>query len=114
MKSDWLTECFPQHHFMEETKKFARKLASMPAFCCKDGQIQYVITVRIWRWITPISWKIECCAQCFSTQDQKEGMKAFSGKKENRILSENSLKAEIPSYSLAGGEYTKLIKGGLV
>ncbi len=30
--------------------------------------------------------EVECCAQCFSTQDQKEGMKAFLEKRKPNYI----------------------------
>jgi len=56
MKSVWLTEYFPQHRLWRKQKNSPRSWRPCP-LCCKDGQNTVLITVMIWRWITPISWK---------------------------------------------------------
>ena len=70
----------PTASLMEETKKFAKKLASMPAFAVKMAKysINYGYDLAL---DNANKLEIECCAQCFSTQDQKEGMKAFLEKR---------------------------------
>ena len=67
---------FPADQLMEETKKFAKKLAAMPAFAIKMMKHAVNFGQEL-----PLDHanrlEMECCAQCFSTKDQKEGMKAF-------------------------------------
>jgi enoyl-CoA hydratase len=65
---------------MEETMKFARKLSGLPPFQLKMAKHSINFGSDL-----PLDnagrLEVECCAQCFSTQDQKEGMKAFLEKR---------------------------------
>ena len=65
---------------MEDTKKFAKKLAGMPAFAVKMAKysVNYGFDLAL---DNANRLEMECCAQCFSTADQKEGMKAFIEKR---------------------------------
>lgn len=71
---------FPAATLMEETRKFAKKLALLPAFAVKMAKysINYGYDLAL---DNANRLEVECCAQCFSTQDQKEGMKAFLEKR---------------------------------
>ena len=76
---------YPLDQLMEETKKFARKLASMPAFGIKMAKhaINFGYDLSL---DNATRLEVECCAQCFSTQDQKEGMKAFLEKRKPNYI----------------------------
>jgi enoyl-CoA hydratase len=65
---------------LEETLKFARKLAGMPAFAVKMAKhsINFGYDLSL---DNACRLESECCAQCFSTDDQKEGMQAFLEKR---------------------------------
>jgi enoyl-CoA hydratase len=71
---------FPADQLLAETKKFAGKLAGMPGFAIKMVKhamnFGYDLSLD-----NAIRLEMECCAQCFSTDDQKEGMKAFLEKR---------------------------------
>jgi enoyl-CoA hydratase len=71
---------FPLDQLLPETKKFARKLVSLPGFALKMAKhsINYGYDLAL---DNVIRLEMECCAQCFSTDDQKEGMKAFLEKR---------------------------------
>lgn len=75
-----VNKVFPQATLLDETKKFARKLAGMPAFAIKMAKesINYGYDLTL---DNANKLEVQCCAQCFSTQDQKEGMKAFLEKR---------------------------------
>jgi len=70
----------PPEQLMEETLKFARKLAGMPGFALKMAKhaVNYGYDLAL---DNACRLEVECCAQCFSTDDQKEGMKAFLEKR---------------------------------
>lgn len=70
----------PADKLMEETKKFALKLASLPAFALKMAKnaINYGFDMSM---DNASTLEISCIAQCFATEDQKEGMKAFLEKR---------------------------------
>jgi len=70
----------PADKLMEEANKFAKKLASMPPFTLKMAKysINYGYDLAL---DNANRLEMECCAQCFSTSDQKEGMKAFLEKR---------------------------------
>jgi enoyl-CoA hydratase len=63
-----------------ETQKLARKLAGMPGFAIKMAKhsINFGYDLAL---DNACRLEVECCAQCFSTDDQKEGMKAFLEKR---------------------------------
>jgi enoyl-CoA hydratase len=71
---------YPPETLLEETMKFARKLSGLPPFQLKMAKHSINFGCDL-----PLDnagrLEVECCAQCFSTQDQKEGMKAFLEKR---------------------------------
>ena len=71
---------FPPEELMPETQKFARKLEGMPGFALKMAKhsINFGYDLAL---DNACRIETECCAQCFSTDDQKEGMKAFLEKR---------------------------------
>jgi len=76
---------YPLDQLMEETRKFARKLAGMPAFGVKMAKhsINFGYDLSL---DNANRLEVECCAQCFSTRDQKEGMKAFLEKRKPNYI----------------------------
>src|SRR5512133_2136943 len=70
----------PPERLLEETLAFARKLAGMPGFAVKMAKhsINFGYDLAL---DNACRIESECCAQCFSTDDQKEGMKAFLEKR---------------------------------
>lgn len=75
-----VNQIIPAKDLMSHSKEFARKLSSLPSFAIKMGKhsmnFGYDIPLD-----NAIRLEMECCAQCFSTNDQKEGMKAFLEKR---------------------------------
>lgn len=71
---------FSPEELIPETQKFARKLAGMPAFALKMAKhsINFGYDLAL---DNACRLEVECCAQCFSTDDQKEGMSAFLEKR---------------------------------
>jgi enoyl-CoA hydratase len=71
---------FPAENLMEETRKFALKLAKLPPFALKMAKnaMNYGFDLAL---DNANKLEISCIAQCFSTQDQKEGMRAFLEKR---------------------------------
>ena len=71
--------CTPEA-LIQETQKFARKLAGMPGCALKMAKhsINFGFDLAL---DNACRLEVECCAQCFSTDDQKEGMSAFLGKR---------------------------------
>jgi enoyl-CoA hydratase/carnithine racemase len=65
---------------MAETKKFAAKMANLPGFALKMAKhaINFGYDLSL---DNAMRLETECCSQCFSTDDQKEGMKAFMEKR---------------------------------
>ena len=70
----------PADQLMAEAKKFAAKLAGLGGFALKmiKHSINFGYDLSL---DNAIRLEVECCAQCFSTDDQKEGMKAFLEKR---------------------------------
>ena len=70
----------PPENLLEEARKFARKLTKLPPFAMKVAKdaINYGYDLSL---DNAIKLEIACILQCFSTQDQKEGMKAFVEKR---------------------------------
>ncbi len=70
----------PADQLQAEARKFALKLAGLPGFALK--MIKHSMNFG---YDLPLDnaarLEAECCAQCFSTDDQKEGMKAFLEKR---------------------------------
>jgi len=71
---------YPPDQLMAETMKFAQKLAKLPGFALKMGKhaINFGYDLAL---DNGNRLEVECCAQCFSTDDQKEGMGAFLEKR---------------------------------
>ncbi|MBN2568567.1 MAG: enoyl-CoA hydratase/isomerase family protein [Deltaproteobacteria bacterium] len=70
----------PAETLLPETVKFAARLAGMPSFGMKMAKhsLNYGYDISM---DSAIRLEMECCAQCFSTDDQKEGMAAFLEKR---------------------------------
>ncbi len=75
-----VNKVFPGDQLLAETRKFAVRLAGLPAFALK--MIKHSMNFG---YDLPLDnaarLEVECCAQCFSTDDQKEGMTAFLEKR---------------------------------
>ena len=75
-----VNQVFPVEQLMEETKKFAKTLAGMPGVALKmikhSMNFGYDLSLD-----NAIRLEMECFAQCFSTDDQKEGRGAFLEKR---------------------------------
>ncbi len=71
---------YPQESLLEETRKFAAKLAGLPGFAVKMAKhaVNYGYDIGI---DSANRLEMQCIAQCFSTDDQKEGMSAFLEKR---------------------------------
>jgi enoyl-CoA hydratase len=76
---------YPSDQLLAETKKFATKLAALPPFTIKMAKhsmnFGYDLALD-----NANRLEMECCAQCFSTKDQKEGMKAFLEKRKPTFI----------------------------
>lgn len=70
----------PLDQLLAEAKKFALKLTTLPPFQLKmvKHSINFGYDLSL---DNAIRLEVECCAQCFSTDDQKEGMTAFLEKR---------------------------------
>ena len=70
----------PPDLLMEEAKKMALTIAAKPkiALALAKSAINRGIDIDLQ---DGLSYEIECFAQCFSTKDQKEGMRAFTEKR---------------------------------
>jgi len=70
----------PLDQLMPEAQKFARKLASLPGFALKMAKhsINFGYDLSL---DNATRLEAQCVSQCFSTDDQKEGMKAFLEKR---------------------------------
>ena len=75
-----VNKVFAPDNLLEETRKFARKLTKLPSFALKMAKdaINYGFDLPL---DNANKLEVSCVAQCFSTQDQKEGMKAFLEKR---------------------------------
>lgn len=71
---------FPQEQLMPEVRKFAAKLVSLPGFALKMAKhsINFGYDLSL---DNATRLEAQCVSQCFSTDDQKEGMKAFLEKR---------------------------------
>ena len=70
----------PPDQLLPEAQKFARKLTTLPGFALKMAKhsINFGYDLSL---DNATRLEAQCCAQCFSTDDQKEGMKAFLEKR---------------------------------
>lgn len=70
----------PPEQLLPEALAFARKLAAMPAFAVKMAKhsLNFGVDLAL---DAALRLEVECCAQCFSTDDQREGMRAFLEKR---------------------------------
>jgi enoyl-CoA hydratase len=75
-----VNKVLPADKLLEEAKKFAKKLAALPSFALKMAKnaINYGFDMSL---DNSSLLEIGCIAQCFATEDQKEGMKAFLEKR---------------------------------
>ncbi len=75
-----VNKVFPADQLLVESRKFAVKLAGLPGFALKmikhSMNFGYDLSLD-----NAARLEVECCAQCFSTDDQKEGMAAFLEKR---------------------------------
>lgn len=80
-----VNKVFPADKLMEESRKFAKKLAGLPAFALKmaKNSINYGFDMSL---DNAGLLEIGCIAQCFATEDQKEGMKAFLEKRKAKFV----------------------------
>lgn len=71
---------YPEDQLLEETKQYVHKLANLPGFAIKMAKdaINFGYDLSL---DNANRLENQCCAQCFSTDDQKEGMKAFLEKR---------------------------------
>ncbi len=71
---------FPADKLLEEAKKFAQKFVTLPAFALKMAKnaMNYGFDMSL---DNASSLEIGSIAQCFATEDQKEGMSAFLEKR---------------------------------
>lgn len=76
---------FPAEQLMNETMKFARRLTEMPPFAIKMAKyaINYGYDLAL---DNAESLEIQCCSQCFSTQDLREGCIAFLEKRKPNFI----------------------------
>jgi enoyl-CoA hydratase len=75
-----VNQVYPLDQLMAETKKLAAKMANLPGFALKMAKhaINFGYDLSL---DNAMRLETECCSQCFSTDDQKEGMKAFLEKR---------------------------------
>jgi enoyl-CoA hydratase len=75
----------PAAELLGEAEKFAKKMTRLPAFALKmaKNSINYGFDLPL---DNAIKLELGCVAQCFSTQDQKEGMKAFLEKRKPNFI----------------------------
>lgn len=71
---------YPAEQLLPETMKFAAKISGFPSFALKMAKhsINFGFDISI---DNATRLEAECCAQCFSMSDQKEGMAAFLEKR---------------------------------
>jgi len=75
-----VNQVYPADQLLAEAKRFAKRLAGMPGFALKMAKhaINFGYDLSL---DNANRLEMECCAQCFSTDDQKEGMGAFLEKR---------------------------------
>jgi enoyl-CoA hydratase len=80
-----VNKVFAPENLLEESRKFALKLAKLPPFALKMAKnaMNYGFDLPL---DNANKLEISCIAQCFGTQDQKEGMKAFLEKRKPNFI----------------------------
>ena len=75
----------PVAELISEAEKFAKKLTQLPAFALRmaKNSINYGFDLPL---DNAVKLELGCVAQCFNTQDQKEGMKAFLEKRKPNFI----------------------------
>ena len=75
----------PAAELISEAEKFAKKLTQLPAFALRmaKNSINYGFDLPL---DNAVKLELGSVAQCFSTQDQKEGMKAFLEKRKPNFI----------------------------
>jgi enoyl-CoA hydratase len=75
-----VNQVYPLDQLMPEARKLAKKMEGLPGFALKMAKhaINFGYDVSM---DTAMRLETQCCSQCFSTDDQKEGMKAFLEKR---------------------------------
>jgi enoyl-CoA hydratase len=71
---------FPADQLIPESNKFAQKLAGMPGFAIKmaKNSINFGCDLAL---DNALKLEAACCGECFGSDDQKEGLKAFIEKR---------------------------------
>jgi enoyl-CoA hydratase len=75
----------PAAELLGEAEKFARKFTDLPAFALKmaKNSINFGADMSL---DNAVKLELSAVSQCFSTQDQKEGMKAFLEKRKPNFI----------------------------
>lgn len=75
-----VNQVYPLDQLVPEARKLAKKMEGLPGFALKMAKhaINFGYDVSM---DTAMRLETQCCSQCFSTDDQKEGMKAFLEKR---------------------------------
>ena len=80
MKWGLVNKVVPAAQLLEEAEKLARKFTALPGFALKMAKnamnFGYDMPIE-----GGVKLELSAISQCFSTQDQKEGMKAFLEKR---------------------------------
>ena len=75
-----VNQVYPLDQLMPEARKLAKKMEGLPGFALKMAKhaINFGYDLSL---DNAMRLETQCCSQCFSTDDQKEGMKAFLEKR---------------------------------
>jgi len=78
-------EVVPHDQLIIEAKKMASAIANKSKICLAMAKmaINHGLDMDLQ---TALNYEIECFAQCFSTKDQKEGMRAFLEKRKPNFM----------------------------
>jgi len=75
-----INRVFPKKEFLGKVTEFAGKLAGMPGFAIKMLKKSVYNGLNM-DMTSALDFENQCICQCFSTNDQEEGMTAFIGKR---------------------------------
>jgi len=75
-----VNQVYPLDQLIPEARKLAKKMEGLPGFALKMAKhaINFGYDLSL---DNAMRLETQCCSQCFSTDDQKEGMKAFLEKR---------------------------------